>query len=87
MAIMIGVAHGQDCFAKGLRIAARVINDGVINNMLDKRYATFNNGFGKRIEEGQVSLEDCEDYVKKHGEPKPASGKQELYEMVLNRYC
>jgi len=30
---------------------------------------------------------DTVDYAKKHGEPKQTSGKQELYETILNLYC
>ena len=42
---------------------------------------------GKEFEEGKLSLEDMVAYAKEQGEPKQASGKQELYETILSWYC
>ena len=39
------------------------------------------------IEEGKLSLEDIVAYAKANGEPKQTSGKQELYEAIVNMYC
>ena len=50
------------------------------------RYASFDSGKGKEFEEGRLSLEDLVAYAKAHGEPKQISGKQELYEMLINQY-
>ena len=44
-------------------------------------------GLGKEFEEGKLSLEDVYAYAKQNGEPKQVSGKQELYEAILNMYC
>lgn len=38
------------------------------------------------IEEGKASLEECEAFVMKEGEPQPRSGKQEKFEMIFNYY-
>lgn len=54
--------------------------------MVAARYATFDSGFGKRVEDGQTTLEDCAEYIEKAGEPKASSAEQEAYEMVLNHY-
>ena len=51
------------------------------------RYASFDGGKGKEFEEGKLSLEDVVAYAKANGEPKQTSGKQELYEAILNMYC
>ena len=39
------------------------------------------------VEEGKLKLEDVVAYAKAKGEPKQTSGKQELYEAILNMYC
>lgn len=38
------------------------------------------------FEEGKLSLEDLREYAIAHGEPKQTSGKQELYEAMINMY-
>lgn len=82
------IAHigAMDTFARALRIVAKMKQDGILSGMVKDRYSSFDEGFGKNIEEGSLSLEDCEEYIKKNGEPQQRSGKQELYEMILNRY-
>jgi len=55
--------------------------------MLADRYASFDSGKGKEFEEGKLTLEDVYAYAKENGEPKQVSGKQELYEAILNMYC
>ena len=55
--------------------------------MLKDRYASFDAGNGKEFEEGKLSLEDLVAYAKQNGEPKQTSGKQELYEAIVNMYC
>jgi len=54
--------------------------------MFKERYASFDAGKGKEYEEGKLSLEDLVAYAKKNGEPKQISGKQELYEAIVNMY-
>lgn len=54
--------------------------------MLKARYASFDTGAGKAFEEGKLSLEDLREYAIAHGEPKQTSGKQELYEAMINMY-
>jgi len=84
--LFIGHIGAMDTFARGLRIAAKIREDGVMADMVKKRYSSFDDGIGKKVEEGTLTLEECEEYVKKHGEPEKRSGQQELYEMILNRY-
>lgn len=54
--------------------------------MFKERYASFDSGKGKDFEEGKMSIEDLVAYAKKNGEPKQISGKQELYEAIVNMY-
>lgn len=79
------IAHigGMDCYARGLLAAAKIVEEGTLSGMLEARYASFDSGFGKKIEEGAATLEDCEAFVVEHGEPKQISGKAEKYESVF----
>jgi xylose isomerase len=81
------IAHigAMDAFASGLVQAAKIIEEGTLSRMVRERYSSFDSGLGKRIEDGVTSLEECEAFVKEHGEPKIQSGKQELFEMLFNR--
>ena len=54
--------------------------------MLSDRYASFDAGMGKQFEEGKLTFEDVYAYAKSNGEPKQISGKQELYEAIVNMY-
>ncbi|HHU97422.1 MAG: xylose isomerase [Bacteroidota bacterium] len=85
----IFIAHisGMDTFARALEIAADVLEKSPYLQMLSDRYASFDSGKGKEFEEGKLSLEDLRDYAVKLGrEPKQISGKQELYEAIINMY-
>ena len=55
--------------------------------MVAERYSSFDAGLGKKFENGELTLEDVYEYGKQVGEPKQTSGKQELYEAILNMYC
>ncbi len=76
----------MDCFARGLKIAARLMKDKAIEKFVQKRYAGWNKGIGKLIEEGKVGFADLEAYTVKNGEPKIVSGRQEYLENILNDY-
>merc|ERR1711928_49540 len=82
------VAHigAMDAFARGLRNAARLIEDGIFAKNLRKRYGSFEFGFGQKLSNGSATLEDCEKFVREHGEPGPMSAKQEHLETIFNRY-
>ena len=54
--------------------------------MRRNRYASFDSGAGKEFEEGKLTLEQIADYALQNGEPAFISGKQELYETLVNRY-
>ena len=70
-----------------LESAAALLNESPYKKMLADRYASFDGGKGKEFEDGKLTLEDVVAYAKANGEPKQTSGKQELYEAILNMYC
>ena len=84
------IAHisGMDAFALGLKIASKLIEDGVIDEFVKERYSKYEEGIGKSIIEGKEDFETLERYIidKPYSEMVPRSGKQELLESILNQY-
>lgn len=78
---------GMDAFAKGLKIAAAIRADGVLAGMVKDRYSSWDSGIGAQIEAGGQSFEQLEKYILGKGDAAPnQSGRQELFENVVNRY-
>ncbi len=84
----IFIAHiaAMDAMAKALESAAAILTESPIPAMVKERYASFDSGMGKKFENGELTLEEVYEYGKKVGEPKQTSGKQELYEAIVNMY-
>ncbi len=85
----IFIAHiaGMDAMARALEAAAAIISESEYCRMFKERYSSFDGGKGKEFEDGKLTLEELVDYAKAHGEPAQTSGKQELYEAIINMYC
>ena len=78
---------GMDTFARGLKIAARLQEDGVFENFIKERYGSWDSGIGADVESGKASFESLEAYMLEKGEADPnTSGRQELLEAMLNDY-
>ncbi|MFM7292163.1 MAG: xylose isomerase [Planctomycetia bacterium] len=78
---------GMDAFARGLKIAAAMRADGGIQKLLDERYASWSGPLGKRIEAGGESFKTLEKEMLAKGEAAACtSGRQELFENVINTY-
>ena len=77
---------GIDTLARALLVAADMIEQGTLASMVEERYAGWTGELGSAILGGQLSLADLADRVAS-GEidPEPVSGRQELYENVVNR--
>lgn len=85
----IFLAHiaGMDAMARALLSAADVLEKSPYKKMLADRYASFDGGKGKDFEDGNMTLEQLVDYAKTQPEPAATSGKQELYEAIVNMYA
>jgi len=85
----IFIAHisGMDAMARALEAAAAIISESPYCKMFKERYSSFDGGKGKEFEDGKLTLEQLVDYAKAKGEPAQTSGKQELYEAIVNMYC
>ncbi|MGL4733374.1 MAG: xylose isomerase [Fusobacteriaceae bacterium] len=77
---------GMDTFAKGLKIAAKLVEDGVFENFKAERYSSYNEGIGKKIIDKEVGFEELSAYAFENGVKSNHSGRQEMLENILNRY-
>ena len=84
--IIIAHVSGMDVMARALLVAADVLEKSELPKMLKERYASFDAGMGKDFEDRKLTFEQVYEYAKKNGEPKQTSGKQELYETIVNMY-
>ncbi|WP_209328858.1 xylose isomerase [Lunatimonas salinarum] len=76
----------MDAFARSLIIANDIMEKSPYLDMRKSRYASFDAGKGKDFEDGKLTLEDLRSLALEIGEPKQISGKQEMYENILNQY-
>ncbi len=77
---------GMDAFARGLKIAHAIREDGRLANFVDERYSSFDKDIGAKVESGQCSFEDLEAFTLANGEPSVASGRQEMLENLVNEF-
>jgi xylose isomerase len=84
----IFIAHisSMDTLARALLIADDILRNSDYSKMKKERYASFDSGDGAQFEKGQLDLEQLSQIALKNGEPQPISGKQELYESLINQY-
>ncbi len=82
------LAHigGADTFARALLTADRIITSSPYNRLRTERYSSFDSGKGKEFEEGKLDLKDLYEIAKENGELTLQSGKQELFENIINQY-
>ncbi|MCB0336662.1 MAG: xylose isomerase, partial [Bdellovibrionales bacterium] len=77
----------MDAFARGLKIAAKIRQEGTLNQMLRDRYSSWSSALGQQVEAGNTGLAELEQYMLEKGEvDRLASGRQELIENIINDY-
>lgn len=85
--LLHGHIGGLDVLARSLKAAAALITDGTYDKVLDARYAGWNQGLGKDILDGKLSLADLAAKVDAENiNPQPKSGQQEYLENLINRF-
>ena len=77
---------GMDAFARGLKIAAAIREDGRLQAFVDKRYSSYTSGIGAKISGKQTSMEELSAYALGNGEPALDSGRQEMLENLVNEF-
>ncbi|MFW5981682.1 MAG: xylose isomerase [Halanaerobiaceae bacterium] len=84
--LFYGYIAGMDTFARGLKVANKLLEDKVFEDFLANRYKSYTEGIGKDIVEGKVGFKELADYALENDQIKNASGKQEMLEALLNQY-
>ncbi|MFP2996609.1 xylose isomerase [Spongiivirga sp. MCCC 1A20706] len=84
----IFLAHigGADVFARALITADKIASSSNYNKLRAERYASFDNGSGKAFEQGSLDFNQLYDIARENGELPLVSGKQELFENIINQY-
>ncbi|MBT8221489.1 MAG: xylose isomerase [Bacteroidia bacterium] len=77
---------GMDAFARALLVADRILEESNYLALLKMRYASFETGHGKAFEDGELDLEQLFDIALTNGELELKSGRQELFENMINQY-
>ena len=77
---------GMDAFARGLKIAAKIREDGRLADFVANRYRSWDTGIGAQIEKGKVGFAQLEKHALKSSEPKLESGRQEFLENLINEF-
>ncbi len=84
--IFIGHINSMDSLARGLLIAEKILENSDYKKLKSNRYQSFNEGDGASFEKGQIDLRQLKEIAEKMGEPEKISGKQELFESIVNQY-
>jgi len=77
---------GMDAFARALLAADDILSKSDYQKLRQERYASFDAGSGKDFENGKLGLAELAKIAAQQGEPAQRSGKQELFEHIINRY-
>lgn len=77
---------GADTFARALLAADSILTSSPYKRMVEDRYNSYDEGKGKEFENGKLSLKDLYKIAKDQGEISSTSGKQELFENIINQH-
>ena len=77
---------GMDAFARGLKVAHKLVEDRVFENVINERYSSFKEGIGLEIVEGKANFHTLEQYAFKNSNIVNKSGRQERLKAILNQY-
>lgn len=82
------LAHigGADTFARALLTADKILTSSAYKALREKRYSSFDAGKGSDFENGKLELTDLYAIAQENGELPLTSGKQELFENIINQY-
>jgi xylose isomerase len=83
--LFIAHINGMDSFARALVAAHRMLAESPYKQWRKERYDSFDRGDGAAFEKGKLKLDDLRRIAIKNGEITPKSGRQEAYEMLVNR--
>ncbi len=78
---------GMDAFARGLKIAHAIREDGRLAQVVKERYASWDGPLGRKVESGKASFGDMEAHAFAIGDVTTnRSGRQEMLENLINEF-
>ncbi|WP_194094497.1 xylose isomerase [Marivivens aquimaris] len=84
--LILGHAGAMDVCARGLKAAAKMLEDGKLEELRNERYAGWDTDFGKEMKSSD--LDAIHDKVLADNiNPEAKSGRQERLENLVNQYC
>ena len=84
--IFIGHIHAMDTLARGLMIADDILQNSEYQNLKNQRYKSFDGNKGLLFSDGKLNLEELASLASNQNEPSLSSGKQELFESIINKH-
>ncbi len=75
---------GMDTYARGLKAAAKLIEDRVLDDLVAKRYSSFSGGIGADIISGKATLKSLEAYALQAKPIRNESARLEQLKAALN---
>ena len=84
--IFIGHISSMDTLARGLMAADGLLNKSNFLQMKNNRYKSFDDGDGSSFEKGNLGIQDLAYIAETIGAPLQTSGKQELFEAIVNQH-
>ena len=76
--------YGLIC--KRPKVAAKLIEDKVIDKFIEERYSSYKSGIGLDIVSGKANFHTLEQYALQNPVIKNVSGKQEIIKSLVNQY-
>lgn len=82
------LAHiaGMDTFARGLKSAAKLKEDGFFDKEIERRYQSYTTGIGKSIVDGKENLKTLTEYALQHDQIENEPNHLEFLKSRLNDY-
>lgn len=84
--LLLSHIAGMDTYARGLRAAAKLKEDGFFEKIIAERYETYQTDLGKSIVEGNTDFEKLTEYALQDPEVNMKSSNIEYYKSLLNDY-
>ncbi len=84
--LLLGHIAGMDTFARGLKAAARLIEDKALDSIIEDRYASYTQGIGADIVAGKANFKTLEAYALENDQIKNKSARLESIRAMLNEY-
>lgn len=82
--LFLGHIAGMDSFAWGLKAAAKLTEEKILDGIVDNRYRTFKEGIGADIVSGKATLASLEQYALQNNPIRLESGRQERIRLQLS---